>query len=159
MVNALSEWMWVEVRRDGQLYRQDYETGVPAQGPVERAGRRAESTGTKIQLPSRRDIFPEIEFDFDTLRERFREYAFLTKGVWLRLRTSEPTSPEVNFYFEGGIQSFVRHLNEAREVLFTRPSTWSARRRMQRRGRPAVQRPPQRGRLHVRNCINTDRRR
>ena len=135
VVNALSEDMWVEVRRGGKLYRQEYERGIPTTevrtvkdsryaGPD--TGDLA-PTGTTSSFLFDREIFKgntetgqEIEFDSTILLQHFREYAYLTKGVWIEF-VDERTDMELNFYFEGGIQSFVRHLNKGREVLFSRP--------------------------------------
>jgi DNA gyrase subunit B len=128
VVNALSKEMWVEVRRGGKLYRQEYERGIPKTPvrPVKEswyAGQDtdgiAETGTTSCFLPDP-DIFPEVEFDATALLQRFREYAYLTKGVWLSF-VDERAERDVTFYFEGGIQSFVRHLNRDREVLFPRP--------------------------------------
>jgi DNA gyrase subunit B len=128
VVNALSEDMWVEVRRDGKLYRQEYHRGKPLT-PVREVdeswyagpdtGDEAETGTTSCFLPDS-TIFPEIDFDPALLVQRFREYAYLTKGIWLSF-CDERSDKELTFYFEGGIQSFVRHLNKDREVLFPRP--------------------------------------
>jgi DNA gyrase subunit B len=128
VVNALSEEMWVEVRRAGKLYRQEYNRGKPVtpvravkqswyKGPD--TGDFAETGTTSCFLPDN-TIFPEIEFDSALLIQRFREYAYLTKGIWLSF-FDERSDKELTFYFEGGIQSFVRHLNKDRDVLFPRP--------------------------------------
>ena len=128
VVNALSENMWVEVRRGGKLYRQEYERGIPTTevktvkesryaGPD--AGDLA-PTGTTSSFLFDGEIFKEVDFDSTILLQHFREYAYLTKGIWIQF-VDERTDMEVTFYFEGGIQSFVRHLNKDREVLFSRP--------------------------------------
>jgi DNA gyrase subunit B len=128
VVNALSEEMWVEVRRNGKIYRQEYKRGIPQtpvrpvkeswyKGPV--SAEEAETGTTSCFLPDS-EIFGDIEFDPTILLQRFREAAYLTKGIWLSF-TDERSDCEVTFYFEGGIQSFVRHLNKDREVLFSRP--------------------------------------
>jgi DNA gyrase subunit B len=128
VVNALSENVWVEVRRGGKIYRQEYERGVPTtevrvvkeswyKGPD--TGDLA-PTGTTTSFLPDKTIFTDVEFDSAQLLNRFREYAYLTKGIWLTL-VDDTTDLDVTFYFEGGIQSFVRHLNKGREVLFPRP--------------------------------------
>src|SRR6266498_1534636 len=120
--------MWVEVRRGGKLYRQEYERGLPTTevrtvkesrygGPD--AGDLA-PTGTTSSFMFDREIFKEVDFDSTILLQHFREYAYLTKGIWIQF-VDERADMEVTFYFEGGIQSFVRHLNKDREVLFSRP--------------------------------------
>jgi DNA gyrase subunit B len=128
VVNALSRSMWVEVRRGNKLYRQEYERGKPLTGvqtvkSSRYAGPDTEGlaeTGTTSSFLYDNEIFIDLDFDFDTLLQRFREYAYLTKGIWLSF-TDERDGREVTFHFEGGIQSFVRHINKGQEVLFPRP--------------------------------------
>ena len=115
VVNALSSSMVVEVRRAGKVYRQEYARGK-AKAPIKTVGNGAKSTGTLTRFSPDPDIFPEIEFDFDTLAQRFREMAFLTKGVWIHF-FDERSQREVNYYYEGGIKSFVQRLNKARHAL------------------------------------------
>jgi DNA gyrase subunit B len=117
-VNALSEWMEIEVRRDGKLYRQRYERGIP-QGPVKPAGKvPASETGTTQTFLFDRTIFKDegLDYSFQTLMTRFREMAFVTRGVRIDF-LDERDGREMNFYFEGGIKSFVRFLNRNREAL------------------------------------------
>jgi DNA gyrase subunit B len=118
-VNALSEWMEVGVKRDGKIYRQRYEQGIPT-GSVEEVGKlprgHQKETGTKITFRFDPTIFKDVEgYRYETLVQRFREMAFVTKGVTIRFR-DERRSParEMTFYFEGGITSFVRYLNRNR---------------------------------------------
>ncbi len=115
VVNALSSLMWVEVRRDGKTFRQEYRRGKP-QTELMHVASKADGTGTTTCFLPDADIFPEREFDFDTLAQRFRETAFLTKGVWIHFR-QEALDREVTFHFEGGIKSFVKRLNRDRNVL------------------------------------------
>ncbi len=116
-VNALSEWCEVEVRRDGQIHFQRYERGYP-KGPVKATGKLKDgSTGTKVAFKFDKKIFKEdIDYRFDTLAQRFREMAFVTKGVTIHF-VDERASRELTFYFEGGLTSFVRYLNRNRETL------------------------------------------
>lgn len=116
-VNALSEWCEVEVRRDGQVHFQRYERGIP-QEPVKVIGKAKEGvTGTKVTFKFDPTIFKDNpEFRFDTLLQRFREMAFVTRGVTIHL-ADERADREMTFYFEGGITSFVRYLNRNRETL------------------------------------------
>jgi DNA gyrase subunit B len=116
-VNALSEWCEVEVRRDGKIHFQRYERGYP-KGPVEVAGKAPQgSTGTRTTFKYDPEIFKgELDYRFDTLVQRFREMAFVTRGVTIFL-LDERNDREMTFYFEGGITSFVRYLNRNREVL------------------------------------------
>ena len=116
-VNALSEWCEVEVRRDGQIHAQRYERGYP-KGPVKAMGKVKDgSTGTKVAFKFDKKIFKEeIDYRFDTLAQRFREMAFVTRGVTIYF-VDERADRELTFYFEGGLTSFVRYLNRNREVL------------------------------------------
>ncbi|MDP2936274.1 MAG: DNA topoisomerase (ATP-hydrolyzing) subunit B [Dehalococcoidia bacterium] len=116
VVNALSSWMAVEVRRDGHLYRQEYRRGLPT-GPVEEVGKVEDGrTGTTTTFVADEDIFNEVHWDFDMLAQRFRETAYLTKKLKINFRY-KPADQELSFYFEGGIESFVRHLNLSRGSL------------------------------------------
>jgi len=115
-VNALSEWLEVEVKRGGFIYRQRYERGKPVT-PVEKVGRTKDSaTGTTVHFLPDKEIFREINYKFETLAQRFREMAFLTKGLTIKFR-DERTDQEMTFYFEGGILSFIRYLNRNRSPL------------------------------------------
>ena len=116
-VNALSEWCEVEVRRDGQVHAQRYERGYP-QGPVKVIGKsKPEETGTHTTFKYDPQIFKgDLDFKFETLVQRFREMAFVTRGVTIYLK-DERADREMTFHFEGGITSFVRYLDRNREVL------------------------------------------
>ena len=117
-VNALSEWCEVEVKRDGQLYFQRYVRGHP-QEPVKVIGKVKKSgdTGTRTTFKFDPLIFTEaLEYRFDTLVQRFREMAFVTRGTTIYF-LDERSQRELTFYFEGGITSFVRYLNRNREIL------------------------------------------
>ncbi len=116
VVNALSERLWVEVRRNGLVYRQEYERGNPL-GDVQVVSEVASGeTGTTTWFQPDSQIFRHREFDFDTVAQRLQEMAFLTRGVWIRL-VDERTGREVNYYYEGGIRSFVQRLNKGRKPL------------------------------------------
>lgn len=116
-VNALSEWFEVEVKRDGHIHFQRYERGRPV-APVKIIGKTAKGeTGTKQTFKFDDTIFVgDLDYRFDTLVQRFREMAFVTRGVTIQL-LDERSHREMNFYFEGGITSFVRYLNRNRKVL------------------------------------------
>jgi len=119
VVNALSQRLRAEVRKDGGLYRQEYMEGIPID-PVERLGDTTEPNGTTITFMADRTIFTTIDYNFDTLAQRFREMCYLTKGLTIALvdeRMGVDDAREWTFYFEGGIVSFVRHLNLSREPL------------------------------------------
>ena len=115
-VNALSEWVITEVRRDGKHWQQNYKRGIP-QGTIKQVGKVKDETGTKQTFKFDKQIFTEdIDYKFDTLVQRFREMAFVTRGVRIRF-VDERTDREMTFYFEGGLTSFVRYLNRNRENL------------------------------------------
>ncbi len=119
VVNALSEWMRAEVRRDGQLWVQEYVTGKPLE-PVRAVGP-AVGTGTTIHFLPDVAIFKDgLQYTFRSLAQRFREMAYLTKGLRFHF-VDERIDKEVNFYFEGGINSYVRHLNKEKNVLHRQP--------------------------------------
>jgi DNA gyrase subunit B len=116
-VNALSIGLEAEVQRDGYFWRQRYVRGV-AEAPVKR-GKKTKATGTKVTFMPDAEIFPDTEFRFDTLATRFREMAFVTRGVRIHFvdKREEPFPREMSFYFEGGITSFVRYNNRNRRAL------------------------------------------
>ncbi|MFO7741619.1 MAG: DNA topoisomerase (ATP-hydrolyzing) subunit B [Anaerolineae bacterium] len=118
-VNALSRWMEVVVDnpRDGRRYRQRYERGVPM-APVEDIGT-AHGQGTQVTFRFDEEIFEDVAFEFETLAQRMRELAFVAGGVFIHIvdQREEPFAREMNFYFEGGVTSFVRYLNRNRKVL------------------------------------------
>jgi DNA gyrase subunit B len=116
-VNALSEWCEVEVKRDGQIHFQRYERGAPVE-PVKVIGKvPKKQTGTKTTYMFDREIFVgKLDYRFESLVQRFREMAFVTRDVNIHLK-DERDGREMTFYFEGGIESFVRYLNRNRDVL------------------------------------------
>jgi DNA gyrase subunit B len=116
-VNALSEWCEVQVRREGQIHFQRYERGYPKE-PVKIIGKaKPEERGTSTTYKFDTKIFgTELDYRFDTLSQRFREMAFVTRGTTIHF-LDERSERELTFYFEGGITSFVRHLNRNRETL------------------------------------------
>ncbi len=118
VVNALSSWFRVDVRREGKLYRQEYQRGVPL-SPVTVIGD-ANGNGTSITFLPDKEIFGKLEYDFDSLAQSFREMAYLNRAVEISFH-DEQHDRELTFYFEGGIVSFVRHLNRKRPKLHPRP--------------------------------------
>ncbi|MEK7785558.1 MAG: ATP-binding protein, partial [Chloroflexota bacterium] len=116
-VNALSDVCEVTVQRDGKLWYQQFRRGAP-QAPVKAIGKAPDSTtGTTVKFLRDTTIFKEEnEYKFETLVQRFREMAFVTKGVTLEF-LDERSDREMTFHFEGGIQSFVRYLNRNKETL------------------------------------------
>jgi len=117
-VNALSEWCEVHVYRDGHEYFQRYERGIP-QEPVKVIGKcPPKKTGTTTTFKFDREIFKgDVDYKFETLLQRFREMAFVTRNVMIKLIDERPPEKESTFLFEGGIVSFVRYINRNREVL------------------------------------------
>jgi len=125
VVNALSRWMEVEVKRDGGLFYQKYERGKPVT-EVLRKGDTAE-TGTKITFMPDEKIFEETVFSADILTQRMREQAFLNRGIRIEL-FDERTGKNNVFHYEGGIVSFVQYLNRNKDVLHQKPIYMSASR-------------------------------
>jgi DNA gyrase subunit B len=118
VVCALSSFIQVDVKRNKKVYRQQYSEGKPI-SEVKVVGK-AEGTGTKTTFQPDPKIFPDVTVDFDLLTQRFREMAYLNRGLRIRLR-EDATGRETTFYFEGGISSFVRHLNKNRVSLISKP--------------------------------------
>ncbi|HVO33812.1 MAG TPA: DNA topoisomerase subunit B, partial [Elusimicrobiota bacterium] len=118
VVNFLSEWLSVDVRRDGKLYTQKYERGKPL-GPVKAIGP-AEDNGTKVTFRADEQIFGDKAYSFDTLSNRLRELAFLNPGTRITI-IDEREDKEHTFNYEGGISSFVKFLNGNKTVLYPEP--------------------------------------
>src|SRR5262245_7434091 len=115
VVNALSERLHLEISRDDHVWTQDYERGKP-QTDLKK-GEKTKAHGTRITFLPDLEIFEEIEFDFQTLAERLRETAFLTRGLKIELIDERGATNSVTFRCEGGIEDFVRHLNENKDEL------------------------------------------
>jgi len=117
VVNALSERLVAEVRRDGKVYRQEFERGNPVTDVEVTGTTDASDTGTTISFLPDAEIFEELDFSRDTLRQRLRETAFLTRG--LRIRFADDRSGEwvEEFHYEGGIRDFVRHVNAEKDPI------------------------------------------
>jgi DNA gyrase subunit B len=115
VVNALSERLHLEISRDGNVWSQDYERGKPQTDLTK--GEKTKAHGTKITFLPDLEIFEEIEFDFQTLAERLRETAFLTRGLKIELIDERGATNSVTFQYEGGIEDFVRYLNENKDEL------------------------------------------
>lgn len=117
VVNALSEWLEVEIYKEGKIYKQRYERGK-VMYPLKVVGD-TERRGTKVTFLPDKLMFEETVFDYDTLRQRLREMAFLTKGLKITLtdmRLEEPKTRE--FHYEGGIKEYVQYLNRHKEALY-----------------------------------------
>ena len=115
VVNALSERLVATVQRDGAVWEQSYHRGAP-DGPIKEIGS-ADSNGTRITFSPDPDIFEELGFDYDTLLTRFRETAFLTRGLEITLTDERAERREDRFLYQGGLIDFVKHLNASREPL------------------------------------------
>ena len=113
VVNALSEWLTVEVRRDGSVYHQTFERGITA-SEIKVIGK-SKTVGTTITFKPDTEIFSTVEFNFDIICNRMRELAFLNRGVCISLR-DENSEREREFCYEGGIAAFVEYLNEGKET-------------------------------------------
>ena len=118
VVNALSMYLELEVRREGGVYNQSYVRGVPT-APLEKVGK-TQGRGTKITFKPDDTIFDETEFNYDTLSNRFRELSFLNSGVKITL-TDERTDRTSEFFYKGGIVSFVEYINRNKKVLHKNP--------------------------------------
>ncbi len=128
VVNALSEWLDVTVERDGKMFKQTYKRGIP-QGELKEVGN-SEKTGTTVHFLPDKEIFEETVFDYDTLKNRLREMAFLTKGIKIVLRDLREASEDPNiakkikpgkvneFHYEGGIKEYVSYLNKGKVPLY-----------------------------------------
>ena len=119
VVNALSEWLEVQISREGKIYKQRYERGH-VMYPLKEIGTcPLEQTGTRVDFLPDKEIFEDTVFDFETLKIRFREMAFLTKGLFISLtdlREEKPVRRE--FHYEGGIKEFVTYLNRSKTALY-----------------------------------------
>ncbi|HEX8072973.1 MAG TPA: DNA topoisomerase (ATP-hydrolyzing) subunit B [Pyrinomonadaceae bacterium] len=119
-VNFLSEWLRLEIWRDGLTYEQEYKRGIPVT-KLEQTGK-TRKRGTKVTFKPDAEIFEVTEFSFDKLSERLREKAFLNKGVRITIRDErEATERSHEFYYKGGIAEFVKHLNKNKAVLHDKP--------------------------------------
>ncbi len=122
VVNALSEWMWVEVKRDGKIHRQDYKIGEP-QNKLKTTGT-AKKTGTKVCFFPDRSIFKVIDFEYDIIAERLRELAYLNSGLEIVLKDERTEEGESNsFKFKGGLSDFVKYLDEHNNPLHNKVIT------------------------------------
>jgi DNA gyrase subunit B len=117
-VNALSEWLRADIKRDGKHYCMEFKQGIP-QSLVQELGP-AEGTGTTITFLADKEIFSSVVYDYDILAERIREVAYLNKGLEISI-SDESRDIEQTFYFEGGISGYVHHLNRNREVRHPKP--------------------------------------
>ncbi|GKH30598.1 DNA topoisomerase (ATP-hydrolyzing) subunit B [Muricomes sp. OA1] len=119
VVNALSQWLEVEIYNEGKIYRQRYERGKVVEKLRVVGECEADKRGTKVTFLPDDEIFEETIFDYDTLKQRFREMAFLTRGLRIVLRDERGEElVEKNFHYEGGIKEFVTYLNRSKTALY-----------------------------------------
>jgi len=118
VVNALSDWLDLEIWRDGEVWEQSYEKGVPT-SKLKCSGK-TRKTGTKVTFHADPSIFDAVNYSFDTLQQRLRELAFLNKGLKITLE-DERSNKKTEFKFTGGISEFVKHLNRGKETLHDSP--------------------------------------
>jgi DNA gyrase subunit B len=119
VVNALSKWLELEIRRDGKIFRQSYRRGDP-QAPLEMTGE-TKKRGTKITFMPDEEIFETTEFSFDILSQRVREMAFLNAGIRIKISDERGDGKSHEFHYEGGINSFVEYLNRNKVVINPKP--------------------------------------
>lgn len=119
VVNALAEYLEVEVRRDGKIYFMRFERGIPVT-PLEERGT-TKKRGTTIKFKGDHQIFETIEFNYDTLANRLRELAFLNKGITITITDERADGRSHQFHYEGGIVEFVKSLNEGKTVVNPTP--------------------------------------
>ncbi len=119
VVNALSEWLEVEVRRDSKVFSQRFARGRPV-SDLKKVGKSAR-TGTKITFKPDLEIFEDINFNFDIIAHWLREIAFLNAGVKIDLKDERASNKEVSYRYHGGINEFVKYLNKNKDVLFKTP--------------------------------------
>ena len=125
VVNALSDWLDLEIWRDGEVWEQSYERGDPT--TKLKASGKTKKTGTKVTFHPDPAIFPSINFSFDTLSQRLRELAFLNKGLKITLE-DERANKKTEFRFTGGIAEFVKHLNRGKQTLHDSPIYFEGKR-------------------------------
>ena len=117
VVNALSEWLVAEVRRDGKIYKQEFARGVPT-SDIEVVGKtERKDTGTRISFLPDAEVFEELELSAETLMQRLRETAFLTRGLRIVLTDERAGGETVEFHYEGGIRDFVAHVNSTKDPI------------------------------------------
>src|SRR5262245_30558365 len=117
VVNALSEWLVAEVRRDGKVYRQEFARGEPTTGMETIGVSKKDESGTTISFLPDPDVFEETEFSAATLSQRLRETAFLTRGLKIVIRDERAGGKTEEFHYEGGIKDFVAHVNESKDPV------------------------------------------
>ncbi len=128
VVNALSVELTAEVALNGALYRQAYSRGAPTAALEKVRGAHPEHNGTTITFRPDPEVFETLDYDFATLAARFREMAYLTKGLWIKFVDLRGDGQEQSFYFDSGIEAYVRHINRGRGPLHADPIVVNAER-------------------------------
>jgi len=138
-VNALSEWLQLEIWNKGFTWEQEYHKGVP-KAPLAQTGKAGKKTGTKITFKPDSTIMNVVEFNYDTLAQRLRELAFLNKGLTITL-TDERAEPakQHEFHYSGGIAEFIKHLNRGKAVLHEKPIAFEGERELPNGGTLAME--------------------
>ncbi|OWZ83466.1 DNA topoisomerase (ATP-hydrolyzing) subunit B [Natranaerobius trueperi] len=125
VVNALSDWIQVKVYRDGKIFLQEYKKGKPVSG-IKEIGE-TDKNGTEIRFMPDEEIFETVKFDFETLKKRIQQLAFLNKGISISITDKRTEDGEYhNFKYEGGIKSFVEYLNDNKTTIFNPPIYFEA---------------------------------
>jgi DNA gyrase subunit B len=117
VVNALSEWLKVEVKRNGGVFYQEYRKGIPVKAVKEIGKAKKSETGTKVTFLPDESIFKAVKFKFDTIAERMRELAYLNKNITISIKDLREGGESEEYHFKGGIIEFVKYLNETREAV------------------------------------------
>ena len=120
-VNALSEWMEVEVSRDGEIYRQKFERGNPKPEKRTKSKDAEENTGTKITFLADKEIFDEVDYDFETVGRRLQELAYLNKGLAIKFSDERGKGRSETYKYDGGVIEYVEHLNKGKDPLYKPP--------------------------------------
>jgi len=129
-VNALSEWLKLEIWRDHAVYEQEYERGAP-KAPLQKAGKAGRKTGTRITFKPDGTIMEAVDFNYDTLAQRLREVAFLNRGLTITLADERVDPVKTHeFHYRGGIVEFIQHLNRGKTVLHDKPIGFEADREL-----------------------------
>ncbi|MCC6291165.1 MAG: DNA topoisomerase (ATP-hydrolyzing) subunit B [Bryobacterales bacterium] len=138
-VNALSEWLQLEIYRDKAVWEQRYEVGVP-KGRLEKTGKAGAKTGTKVTFKPDATIMEMTEFNFDTLAQRLRELTFLNRGLKITLSDERVDPVKAHeFLYRGGISEFIQHLNRGKEMLHDKPIAFEGERDMPNGAKVAVE--------------------
>ena len=118
-VNALSEWLEVEIKQNGRVYKQTYNRGIPQRDLAEVGN--ATTTGTKVTFMPDDEVFETVVFEYDRIRKRLRELAFLNNGITIVITDHREENKSETFHYEGGIVEFVEEMNEGKQCILKKP--------------------------------------